>query len=108
MWKFNVIGFGEDIQISEYNEEDNGHYDWHMDVGELSPYRKISISVQLSDPKPYEGGDLLIFNSKNYKKLPNSKGTAILFPSYLLHKVTKVTKGTRKSLVIWITGKPFS
>ena len=106
-WNFNLIGFGENIQIAEYNSDTKGHYDWHMDLGENSSFRKLSISVQLSDPSEYDGGELHFLTGRNSKKAPLKKGTAILFPSYLLHKVTPTTRGVRKSLVVWISGQPF-
>jgi PKHD-type hydroxylase len=107
MWNFNISFFKEDIQISEYNHEYEGHYDWHMDFGTNASTRKLSISIQLSDPEEYEGGELNFQIHKTILKAPNQKGTAIVFPSYLLHRVTKVTKGTRRSLVCWIHGPPF-
>lgn len=106
-WNFDLIGFGEDIQIGEYNSKDKGHYDWHLDIGKNSINRKISISIQLSDPNDYEGGELEFKIGKNIIKAPKEKGTVILFPSYLLHRVTSVIKGKRVSLVLWISGPPF-
>nr|QBK89210.1 MAG: 2OG-Fe(II) oxygenase superfamily protein [Mimivirus LCMiAC02] len=106
-WEFDIIGFGEDIQLGEYTAEEEGHYDWHLDIGGSVSWRKISISVQLSGPDEYEGGDLQFRTGRYVKTAPKDKGTVILFPSYFLHRITKITKGTRKSLVIWISGHPF-
>jgi len=64
VWKFDIIGFGEDIQIGEYTAEEGGHYDWHLDLGKHSCFRKISISVQLSNPDEYEGGDLQLYTGR--------------------------------------------
>ena len=79
------------------------HHSWHQDIGpdELST-RKISITVQLSDNSEYEGGDLKFWlGGKNLEDnslfAQRGKGTVILFPSYLYHAVTPVTKGIRKS-----------
>lgn len=107
IWGFDVTGFGEDFQFGEYNSEDNGYYDWHLDLGPESIWRKISLSIQLTDPETYEGGDLQFHKSQNYVTAPKEKGTIILFPSYLCHRVTPVTKGVRHSLVTWITGPPY-
>ena len=107
MWNFDLVGFGENIQIGEYSYEDNGHYDWHLDIGEKCNFRKISVSVQLSDPQDYDGGDLQFNTNRNIRTAPKNKGDVILFPSYFLHRVTKIKRGIRRSLVIWITGKPF-
>jgi len=79
-----------------------------MDIGKGKySKRKISITVQLSDPDEYEGGDFEFLIGKEIIKLPRKKGCAIVFPSYFLHRVTPVTKGTRKSLVLWGSGQPF-
>jgi PKHD-type hydroxylase len=108
LWKFDINHFKDSIQYTEYHSDNNGHYSWHMD---LAPYplntRKISITVQLSDPSEYEGGDLQIKHGDGELTLPKEKGTVLLFPSYLLHRVTPVTKGVRKSLVLWVGGSTF-
>ena len=70
-------------------------------------FRKISLSVQLTDPGEYEGGQLQLYTKKNVQTLPKTKGSAIFFPSFLLHQVTPVTKGKRMSLVAWVTGPQF-
>jgi PKHD-type hydroxylase len=107
MWNFNIAFFKEDLQLSEYSNEYEGHYDWHMDFGENASTRKLSITIQLNDPEEYEGGELNFQIHRNIIKAPNKKGTVIVFPSFLLHKVSKVTRGTRRSLVCWIHGPPF-
>lgn len=107
IWGFDLTGFGEDLQFGEYNSEDRGYYDWHLDLGPESIWRKISLSIQLTDPETYEGGDLQFHKSQKYVTAPKEKGTVILFPSYLCHRVTPVTKGVRHSLVTWITGPPY-
>jgi len=108
LWKFDINHFKDSIQYSEYHADDNDHYDWHIDLG---PYpvstRKISIVVQLSDPDEYEGGDFQIKTSNDEETLVKSKGSVVMFPSYLMHRVTPVTKGVRKSLVLWVGGSVF-
>ena len=92
------------IQLARYDSSDRGFYDWHPDFSEFAPNRKISFSVQLSRPEEYEGGDLeLLFKGKPYQ-VDKTKGTFIAFPSFAMHRVTPVTRGTRWSLVAWITG----
>jgi PKHD-type hydroxylase len=104
LWDFNLHSVIDSIQYTEYYEG-GGHYDWHVDIGPSTiNHRKISITVQLSDPEEYEGGDFELWTGGEFKRLPKSKGDAILFPSFLLHRITPVTKGTRKSLVLWIGG----
>ena len=108
LWDFDITGMAECIQYAEYDQNYKGYYDWHTDVGnaEVSK-RKISISVQLSDPSEYEGGELQFFYRKDIVTVEKAIGTAIFFPSYFLHKVQPITKGIRKSLVLWISGPPF-
>ena len=65
------------------------------------------MSVQLTDPKKYVGGDLLLYDSDKPTLTTRDQGSLVLFPSYVLHEVTTITKGERNSLVAWITGKPF-
>ena len=104
LWKFNLHTILDSIQYTEYYEG-GGHYDWHVDIG---PYpinsRKISMSILLSDPSEYEGGDTRLITAKDPFTSPKEKGTITFFPSYTLHDVTAITKGTRKALVGWILG----
>ena len=64
--------------------------------------------MQLSDPASYEGGNLEIMNSRDPQAMPRDRGVIIMFPSFTLHRVTKVTRGVRRSLVGWIGGPPFA
>lgn len=107
LWDFDILGMTEMIQYGEYRSSENGHYDWHMDLGGDVINRKISVTIQLSDPQEYEGGELQFMTSRKITNAPKGKGITVIFPSYFLHRVTPVTKGIRKSLVIWITGKAF-
>jgi PKHD-type hydroxylase len=111
MWNFNITNLFDNLQFTEYtyNPEDKqqSHYDWHMDVGESASTRKISMSIQLTDEAEYDGGDLEFMIHRSIIKAPREKGTVIFFPSYLTHRVTKVTRGTRRSLVFWFHGPPF-
>lgn len=104
-YRFDIAGFRERLQVAEY--KGNGHYTWHIDVGkDAMSSRKLSVSVQLSKDDDYVGGDLE-FHSIDKTKAPRSIGSTIIFPSYLLHRVTPVISGTRKSLVVWVHGPPF-
>jgi len=106
---FDLYGFYDSIQFTRY-EAPSGKYNKHMDTS-VNPNeqicRKLSITIQLSDPNDYEGGDLLVYTSS--KKTPTNKkrGIITIFPSFMLHEVTPVTKGTRYSLVTWISGPAF-
>lgn len=107
---FDLTGFYEPIQLGIYTAEDKGHYDWHVDMftGNKNAPRKLSMVLMLSDPSEFEGGELLLkSDSDEYRSLSLAKGRAWFFPSYMLHKVTPVTKGTRKTLVLWVGGPQF-
>ncbi len=109
MWEFDINHFKDAIQYTEYYGDVEGHYDWHIDMGGgNSITRKISIVVQLSDPEDYEGGELQIqTGGEEHISIIKKKGSVTLFPSYLRHRVSPVTKGTRKSLVLWVGGSTF-
>lgn len=95
-----------DMQFTSYEAADGGHYDWHHDVhwrAQESQDRKISMTIQLSDSQNYEGGDFEFEEVKTTADF-RGKGTVLLFPSYLRHKVHPVTAGTRQSLVAWFFG----
>ena len=86
-----------------------GFYNWHMDNDVLGkfqpPVRKISMTLLLSDPSTFEGGELEFMHEGRTAKL--KQGQAIFFASWLQHRVKPVTKGERKSLVMWFGGPPF-
>ena len=115
-FNFDISHGVNEIQIVKYNSETKDHFNWHQDVIYEYPTtsRKISMTMQLSDPNTYEGGDLLIGNNiESFDELtPNlkaakQKSSIIMFNSYLRHKVTPVTKGVRYSLIAWASGPPF-
>ena len=98
----------EMAQFTEYPK--GGFYDWHMDA-EVNcqfqpPVRKISMTILLSPPHEFEGGDLEFMAEGN--KPPNLiQGQAIFFCSWIRHRVAKVKKGVRRALVMWFGGPPF-
>tara|TARA_B110000858_G_scaffold77830_1_gene90255 strand:- start:1745 stop:2356 length:612 start_codon:yes stop_codon:yes gene_type:complete len=90
--------------------EDGGHLNWHMDIGAMGVNRrKLAMTVQLSDPSEYEGGDFQIWmgGSSGFVTLPREQGDIIIFPTFLMHRVTPITKGERRCLVFWSGGRPF-
>lgn len=107
IWDFDLWTINDSIQYTEYYASQNGHYDWHQDCGPNNlSQRKLSIVIQLNDD--YEGGELQIWQGgQSYQTLPKQKGFTTCFPSYMMHRVTPVTEGTRKSLVLWIGGGRF-
>jgi len=107
-FEFDIWGFVEDFQYTVYDSE-GSHYGWHMDKGNLntSP-RKLSLVLQLSDPSEYEGGDLqFLISGEDPTVAEKKQGLIYAFASWVLHRVTPVTKGTRKSLVVWTAGPKF-
>lgn len=119
-WNFQ-IDWNEDCQYTIYNKSQ--FYGYHTDTF-TKPYeseketfngkiRKLSMTVQLTDQSEYEGGDFyfkyLTTKGVVEEKVDKAKGvgTIIIFPSFMWHQVTPVTKGTRKSLVCWSIGYPF-
>ena len=107
-YNFDIHGFVEDMQFTIYDSEQLGHYNWHQDIGASnSSPRKLSFVLQLSDPSEYEGGDLELFHGVEPAKVKKEKGFAVVFPSYMLHRVTPVTSGIRKTLVVWVAGPTF-
>jgi PKHD-type hydroxylase len=102
-WQFDLTGFSEAFQYTVYHGTEGGHYGWHVDQGTLPP-RKLSLSLQLSEADAYEGCDLEFLPGHASETAPRGRGTVIAFPSYLLHRVTPIRSGTRKSLVVWVTG----
>lgn len=103
---FDLTGFGEPIQLTNYDSAEQGMYGWHTDYNALIS-RKISVVLQLSDPSDYEGGELQLFTSSQPQVVKKQKGLIVVFPSYTVHQVTPVTKGTRQSLVAWVSGPRF-
>ncbi len=104
------INYAEVFQYSLYKEENAGYYDIHTDTqlrNTSGSTRKISFSILLNDPSEFEGGKLLFHSTKDPIEAEMNKGDMILFPSFLPHSVTPVTKGIRKSLVGWICGPNF-
>ncbi len=102
-----------DVQYTKYLATEKGFYNWHEDItwcNEIMYQRKLSFTAQLSDPNSYEDGDLIFDLPEELcppKETLRKQGTIIIFPSFLRHMVTPVTKGERHSMVSWIEGLNF-
>ena len=115
-YKFHVQGLAEPPNLMRYQAADidkhgkPGRYDWHMDVGpgEVPSMRKISYTLILN-PDEYKGGELCFHIGRSIEPFPgqDEAGSMIIFPSYLVHKVTHVTSGTRYAIVGWVHGNSF-
>lgn len=105
IFNFSISSLQEQIQLGCYRGHENGKYNRHVDMGgeNFCSCRKLSISVLLSDPTSYKGGDLIIRNMT----APRKKGSACVFASFTEHEVKDVTEGERYSLVLWVYGPPF-
>lgn len=110
-YNFDIDGY-DYFQYAEYDAKESGQYNWHIDlnVGASSTdgsTRKLSMSMLLNTPGvDFEGGDFSTFISKELN-VPLKRGQILIFPSFIVHRVKPVTKGIRKSLVIWVTGPRF-
>jgi PKHD-type hydroxylase len=104
MWDFDIWGYQDSLQYTNYYGDGGGHYDWHLDLGPGLSNRKLSVVIQLSDPNDYVGGDLEMNVGGSILKVPKEKGLICFFPSFLLHRVTPLSSGTRTSLVTWLCG----
>ena len=129
-----TIEYQENPQYTIYDaqpEKKKGDfYTWHTVARPIKydngMHRKLSMTIQLSDSDDYEGGhfqwlepqrkfdrltdDLKIDLTDSVRTIPHSAkqiGSVVVFPSFVYHQVTPVTKGTRKSLVVWFVGKPY-
>jgi predicted 2-oxoglutarate/Fe(II)-dependent dioxygenase YbiX len=105
-FNFDLFGLNEGFQFTNY-EAPSGKYGKHVDRAINIPVRKLSISIQLTNPEEYEGGELKLHDGEEDTIMSKEQGTLIIFPSYVLHEVMPVTKGERNSLVTWVTGKQF-
>lgn len=114
--KINTRFFGFDIyhlrqmQYTLYNEE-GSHYDWHWDMYYSGPFegdtpmqRKVSAVLQLSNPEDYEGGELELSPGGLIKSIPKQRGYLSVFPGFIVHRVTPIISGERKTLVAWFSG----
>jgi PKHD-type hydroxylase len=103
MWNYDLWGYQDGLQYTIYYDN-GGHYDWHADLGPGMSNRKLSCVVQLSDPDEYDGGELQFNTGSQIISVPKKKGLVVFFSSFVLHRVSPVTRGIRKSLVAWISG----
>lgn len=108
VFEYNLTGI-ETLQYTEYHHDVKGTYGWHQDddlrPGHSNSIRKLSFSIVLSDSNEHEGGEFQVkLNGDVNASIPLNKGDAVFFPSCILHQVTPVTKGTRRSLVGWVRG----
>lgn len=105
-FRFDLTGFGEPLQLTNYDQSEHGMYGWHQDFG-AGISRKLSMAMQLTDPSEYEGGNLQMMTTGEPQTVKKQRGLIAVFPAYMLHQVTPVTQGSRQSLVAWVSGPTF-
>ena len=102
---FDLQGFVEPLQFTCYGP--GQYFGWHVDIGgDITSLRKLSLTIQLSEPDAYQGGDLHFHGAAEMPQA-RAQGTAVSFPSYLAHEVSPVTAGLRRSLVAWAYGPAY-
>jgi len=102
-WNYD-LQYIETLQFTAYKNA-NDFYGKHVDQSNVDfHYRKLSFSIQLSDPNSYEGSELLMCLSDTGTPVNKERGDMVFFPSFVLHEVTPLTKGERYSLVGWVCG----
>lgn len=106
---FDIEEFAERMQVAWYAAETRGFFNWHSDIGQgpLASRRKLTIVIQLSDAGSYRGGDLETNADGNVLRATRTCGSAILMPSFVLHRVAPVTSNSRFSLTLWAHGPYF-
>lgn len=107
-WNFELQGSPRWLQATRYAAEGREHYGWHMDWAPGAPrLRKVSVIAHLTDGADYEGGVLQLTNGTAPVEPSQRSGACTVFPSFLLHRVTPVTAGTRLGAVLWALGPSF-
>ena len=89
--------------------EEGTEYSWHIDAVPADPVRDIKLTALLNlSEENYEGGELVLFRANEIIcKEFNSPGSAVIFPSFINHKVNKIISGRRHTLAIWMSGPKF-
>jgi len=107
-FQYEVYGIRHGIQLIHYRSDTDvkGHYNWHIDCGPgEAATRKISFTMQLSDPNTYKGCDLVVNDHQREEVIASkAQGAISLFPSYMPHFVAPIERGERFALVVWIHG----
>jgi len=108
-FEFALEEFAERMQVAWYGAEPGGFFDWHVDHGngQVAARRKLTVVVQLSDGDTYKGGELQTNADGHIRTAGRSIGSALMFPSFVLHRVSPMVEGERYSLTLWAHGPPF-
>lgn len=111
LFRFELSGLTT-MQYAVYRQEQAGYFDWHNDYGRYrgdpgQEPRKVTMSLQLSDGGSYEGCDLEVRAAHPVDVAPRERGVLFAFRANALHRVTPITRGVRKCLVVWAAGPEF-
>ena len=118
-WYGLVLNGYDAFQFTEYRAEEAGKYDWHIDLcmgddhlpDDMIEPRKLSLSLLLNEPGiDFKGGDFQfnVGNERDARTAELKKGRIVAFPSWVIHRVTPVSEGVRRSAVVWVTGPKFT
>ncbi|HWX90785.1 MAG TPA: 2OG-Fe(II) oxygenase [Rhizomicrobium sp.] len=110
-FRFDLSGLAM-FQYALYGGPDGGHFDWHKDYGRdpadpAQEPRKVTLSLQLSDPSDYKGCELQVRAGNQIDVAPKARGSLSAFPANVLHQVTPIQSGIRRALVVWAVGPEF-
>lgn len=108
-FQFDLEEVAEGMQVAWYGEDNGGFFDWHVDFGDgaTASRRKLTMVVQLSEHHAYDGGGLQTNADGVVRSAERAIGSALLLPSFVLHRVSPVTRGERYSLTLWSHGLAF-
>ncbi len=110
-FRFDLSGLAN-LQYAVYGGAEGGHFEWHKDYGRdpsdpLQEPRKLTLSLQLSEPSDYQDCELQVRGGHKIDVAPKARGTLVAFPANVLHQVTPIASGIRRSLVTWAVGPEF-
>lgn len=107
IYDFNLLGIiDQDFpQLFKYSKDE--YYDWHIDLNVMTPSRKITFIINLSDPADYKGGNIEFLNIDTTGANVEEQGACLVFPSYMPYRITPVTEGTKYILVGHVHGALF-
>ena len=106
IYKFALDSNEPQVQLTRYRFRDS--LDWHhdCDLHAEHSFRKLTLSILLNDEQSFSGGDLEIYGASAHG-MTQRQGTAVMFPTFLQHRVCRVAKGQRVTLVTWALGPAF-
>lgn len=107
IYDFNLLGIiDQDYpQIFKYSKDD--YYNWHSELNVVAPSRKLTFIVNLNDPSEYKGGDIEFLNVDTSTANILEQGTCLIFPSYIVYRITPVLEGSKNIIIGHVHGAVF-